>query len=46
MVTQVRYSVTGRLGGRVTSCAICTIHVEARNIGFLVEPQNQEPTIC
>jgi hypothetical protein len=22
-------------------CAICTVHVETRSAGFLVEPQNQ-----
>jgi hypothetical protein len=26
---------------RVTSCAVCTVHVETRSAGFLVEPQNQ-----
>jgi hypothetical protein len=25
----------------VASCAVCTLHVETRNVGFLVEPQNQ-----
>jgi hypothetical protein len=34
------------LGGRaversVAPCAICTVHVETRSAGFLVEPQNQ-----
>jgi hypothetical protein len=24
----------------VTPCAICTVHVETRSVGFLVEPQN------
>jgi hypothetical protein len=34
---QVGYSVDGRLGGRVTSCAIHIIHVEeTRSTGFLV----------
>jgi hypothetical protein len=34
---QVGYSVAGRLGGRVTPCAICIIHVEeARSVGFPV----------
>jgi hypothetical protein len=23
------------------SCAVCTVHVETRSAGFLVEPQNQ-----
>jgi hypothetical protein len=38
---------TGRiLGGRgsrgqVVPCAVCTVHVETRSVGFLVEPQNQ-----
>jgi hypothetical protein len=41
MVAQVRYSVAGRSGGRVTPCVICTVHVEMRSAGFLVEPQNQ-----
>jgi hypothetical protein len=27
--------------GRVAPCAVCTWHVETRNTGFLVEPQNQ-----
>jgi hypothetical protein len=36
----------GVLGGRtigrpVTSCAVCTVHVETRSAGFLVELQNQ-----
>jgi hypothetical protein len=25
----------------VTSCAVCTMHVETRSASFLVEPQNQ-----
>jgi hypothetical protein len=41
MVAQVRYSVVGRLRGRVASCAICTWHVKTRSAGFVVEPQNQ-----
>jgi hypothetical protein len=41
MVEQVGYSVTGRSGGRVTPCVVCTVHVEMRSAGFLVEPQNQ-----
>jgi hypothetical protein len=41
MVAQVGYSVAGRLRGRVTLCAVCTVHVETRSMGFLVEPQNQ-----
>jgi hypothetical protein len=41
MVTQLGYSVTSRLRGRVASCAICTVHVETRSVDFLVEPQNQ-----
>jgi hypothetical protein len=38
---QVRYSVVGRSGGRVTPCAVCTVHMEMRSASFLVEPQNQ-----
>jgi hypothetical protein len=41
MVVQVGYSVAGRSRGRVTPCAVCTVHVETRSAGFLVEPQNQ-----
>jgi hypothetical protein len=41
MVTQVGYLVPGRSRGRVALCAICTVHVETRSVGFLVEPQNQ-----
>jgi hypothetical protein len=33
--------VTERSGGRVTQCAVCTVHVETMSVGFLVEPQNQ-----
>jgi hypothetical protein len=36
----VRYLVAGRSGGRMTLCAICTVHKERRSAGFLVEPQN------
>jgi hypothetical protein len=42
MVAHVRYSVTRRSGGRVTSCAICTVHMETRSACFLVEHQNQD----
>jgi hypothetical protein len=38
---QVGYSMAGRLGGQVISCVVCTVHVEMRSTGFLVEPQNQ-----
>jgi hypothetical protein len=38
---QVGYSVAGRSGGRMTSCAVCTVHKEMRSTDFLVEPQNQ-----
>jgi hypothetical protein len=41
MVAQVGYSVAGRSRDRVTLCAVCTMHVEMRSAGFLVEPQNQ-----
>jgi hypothetical protein len=40
MVTQVGYSVAERSGGRVTLCAVCTMHEETRSVYFLVEPQN------
>jgi hypothetical protein len=29
------------IGGRVTLCAVCTVHKEMRSTGFLVWPQNQ-----
>jgi hypothetical protein len=38
MVVRVGYSVFGRLRGRVASCVVCTVHVETRSAGFLVEP--------
>jgi hypothetical protein len=38
---QVEYSVAGWPGGRVTLCAVYTVHEETRSAGFLVEPQNQ-----
>jgi hypothetical protein len=41
MVTQVGYSVAGRSGGRMTLCAVCTVHKETRSVSFLVEPLNQ-----
>jgi hypothetical protein len=41
MVAQVGYSVAGRSRGRVASCAVCTVHMETRSAGFLVEAQNQ-----
>jgi hypothetical protein len=41
MVAQVRYSLAGRSRGRVAPYAVCTVHVETRSAGFLVEPQNQ-----
>jgi hypothetical protein len=41
MVAQVGYLVVGRSGGRVTPCAVCTVHEETRSTGFLVEPQNK-----
>jgi hypothetical protein len=38
--TQVGYSVARRLGGRLTSCVICIIHVEkTRSASFPVWPQ-------
>jgi hypothetical protein len=41
MVAQVRYLVAGRSRGRVSLYVICTVHVETRSAGFLVEPQHQ-----
>jgi hypothetical protein len=41
MVAQVGYSVVGRSRGRVALCVVCTVHVETRSAGFLVEPENQ-----
>jgi hypothetical protein len=41
MIAQVRYLVAGRSRGRVTPCAVCTMHVKTRSACFLVEPQNQ-----
>jgi hypothetical protein len=38
---QVGYLVAKRLRGRVTLCAVCTMHKETRSAGFLVHPQNQ-----
>jgi hypothetical protein len=38
---QVGYSVAEQSGGRMMSCAACTVHVEMRSAGFLVVPQNQ-----
>jgi hypothetical protein len=40
MVTRVEYSVVGRSRGQVALCAVCTVHMEMRSAGFLVEPQN------
>jgi hypothetical protein len=41
MVARVGYLVAELSGGSVTLCAVCTVHVEARSMGFFVEPQNQ-----
>jgi hypothetical protein len=41
MVAQVGYSIAGRSRGRVALCAVCTVHVETRSAGFLVESQDQ-----
>jgi hypothetical protein len=38
---QVEYSVAGRSRGRVTLCAVHTVHKETRSACFLVWPQNQ-----
>jgi hypothetical protein len=39
---QVEYLVARRLRGRVTPCAVSTVHEEIRSAGFLVEPKNQD----
>jgi hypothetical protein len=36
----VQMTRDGRIG-RLTLCAVCTVHMETRSAGFLVEPQNQ-----
>jgi hypothetical protein len=45
LVQRIRDGRTGRvLGGRAierTGGAVCSMHVEMRSTGFLVEPQNQ-----
>jgi hypothetical protein len=41
MIARVTNSVAGRSRGRVAPCAVCTVHLEMRSTGFLVEPQNQ-----
>jgi hypothetical protein len=41
MIMHVGYSVAERSSGRVAPCAVCTMHMETRSKGFLVEPQNQ-----
>jgi hypothetical protein len=38
---QVEYSVAERSRGRMTLYAIYTMHMEMRNVNFLIEPQNQ-----
>jgi hypothetical protein len=40
MVAQVSYSVVRLSEGRVTPCAVCTVHMETRSVDFLVESQN------
>jgi hypothetical protein len=37
MVAQVGYSVAGQSRGRVAPCAVCTVHMDMRSAGFLVE---------
>jgi hypothetical protein len=39
---QVGYSVAGPSRGRVTLCAVCTIHKQTSSTSFLVLPQNQD----
>jgi hypothetical protein len=34
MIAQVGYSVAGRLRGRMTPCAVYTVHVEMRSASF------------
>jgi hypothetical protein len=41
MIAQVGYSVTGRSRGRVTPCAVCTVHVETRSASLLVQHKKQ-----
>jgi hypothetical protein len=41
MVAQVRYLVVERSRGRVTLCAVCTVHMKTRSVSVLVKPQNQ-----
>jgi hypothetical protein len=41
MVAQGGYSVARQSRGRVAPCVVCTVHVETRSAGFLVEHQNQ-----
>jgi hypothetical protein len=41
MTAHVRYLVAGLSEGRVTLCAICTMHTEMMSVSFLVEHQNQ-----
>jgi hypothetical protein len=41
MVTQVRYSVTGRSRCRVILCVVCIVHKETRIADFLVELKHQ-----
>jgi hypothetical protein len=44
LMQRTRDGHTGRiLGGRAieTLCAVYTVHIETRSMGFLVEPQNQ-----
>jgi hypothetical protein len=41
MVTHVGYLVAGPSRGRVALCVVCNVHIEARSVSFMVEPQNQ-----
>jgi hypothetical protein len=41
----VGYSVAGRSRDRVTLCAVCTVHVEARSAGFLIDLKTTG-TVC
>jgi hypothetical protein len=41
MVARVGVLGGQTIGRPVTMCAVCTVHVETRSAGFLIESQNQ-----
>jgi hypothetical protein len=41
MVTLVENSMAERSRYRVALYAVCTVHMDMRSAGFLVDPQNQ-----